>query len=638
MSAQPPVTSHPVPPPPKPGVESPSSSTGPSTGASSWEDVAPPETNGEASNQTRDQASDQDNGEASAQVVPLHPLLQLLADDFKVPAEKLHNLQENDAPLALSELKQRLQAQKIAPPELCQQALAKLLGLEFRAHLDDAEIDAEFARHIPIHYAKKFQLFPHSIHDNELLLAVANPDADDAISDIERRFGKPVRLLVSTPQSILTLINRAYDRSVSEDQDINDLDASLAEGGPDWTLEEPEDLIDAQDEEPIKRLLNNLLYRAARTNASDMHVDATAAELIIRFRVDGVLREASALPKGIQRTLINRIKVMSRLDISQRGLPQDGRTLILIAGRKIDIRVSTLPTVHGEKAVMRLLYQDQSRFDLTELGMPQAIRQHLRELARQSGGIILVSGPTGSGKTTTLYAVLNEIDRHSKNVMTIEDPVEYKLPGYVQTEVNPKLGLTFASTLRSVLRQDPDVIMVGEMRDQETALIAIQAALTGHTVFSTVHTNDAPSTVTRLVDMGIEPYLVSSTVVAVLAQRLVRRICAGCREQTTHGLDTLPLFTRDATRMAQLRQRGYLYQGKGCAACRGSGYAGRIGVFELLLMSEAVKKVLLRTNEANQIREAALADGMESMRSYGLSLAERGVTTLDELFQVSRDG
>jgi general secretion pathway protein E len=332
--------------------------------------------------------------------------------------------------------------------------------------------------------------------------------------------------------------------------------------------------------------------------------------------------------------LINRIKIMSRLDISQRGLPQDGRTLILIAGRKIDIRVSTLPTVHGEKAVMRLLYQDQELFRLPELGLPSDVHATLSRLLRQTGGIILVSGPTGSGKTTTLYAALSEIDRHSNNIMTIEDPVEYKIPGYVQTEVNAKLGLTFANALRSVLRQDPDVIMVGEMRDHETAMVAIQAALTGHTVFSTVHTNNAPATVTRLVDMGIEPYLVSSTLMAVLAQRLVRKICRSCK--AAYPVDTAVLKELGVNEAEWSRWEA-VYRGEGCASCQGTGYRGRVGIFELLEMNEAVKEVLLRSNEANVIRQVALANGMISMRRCGVNLIKNGVTTPDEVLQATQD-
>ena len=377
-----------------------------------------------------------------------------------------------------------------------------------------------------------------------------------------------------------------------------------------------------------------MLYQAAKSNASDVHVDATPSEVVVRFRVDGILHNANNLPKAIQRTLINRVKIMSRLDISQHGLPQDGRTLILIAGRKIDIRVSIMPTVHGEKAVMRLLYQDQDLFNLRQLGMPEDIYVEMKRLVTQSGGIVLVSGPTGSGKTTTLYAALTEIDHHAKNIMTIEDPVEYKIPGYVQTEVNVRLGLTFATALRSVLRQDPDVIMVGEMRDRDTALIAIQAALTGHTVFSTVHTNNAPATVTRLVDMGIEPYMVSSTVIAVLGQRLVRRICPDCTEQVPPDR---ALLQELGVKPEKMQEWKHLTRGRGCPECKGTGYRGRMGLYELLLMDDAMKQVMHVTSEANEIRAVAIKQGMRTMRAHGQMLVHEGRTTVEEVLAATRE-
>lgn len=566
-----------------------------------------------------------------------HPLFQILIDDFGVDASALDEVDASDGQelLPLGDLKSLLLQHEVATSDALQQGVARLFDLEFRPSLDDAESLPEFASTIPIRYAKKFMFFPIGMTDEELLVAVENPDVLDPIEDVGRKFKRRIRQVVSTHQAILSVINRAYDRAEAATDQFEVIDAaSLEESGVAWGIEEPEDLIDAQDEEPIKRLLNNVLYQAAKSNTSDVHIDSSATEVTVRFRVDGVLHNTVTLPKSIQRTLINRIKVMSRLDISQRGLPQDGRTLILIAGRKIDIRVSTMPTVHGEKAVMRLLYQDQDLFDLGQLGMPEEIYTKLRTLARQTGGIILVSGPTGSGKTTTLYAALNGIDRQSLNIMTIEDPVEYKIGGYVQIEVNPKLGLTFANALRSVLRQDPDVIMVGEMRDRETAEIAIQAALTGHTVFSTVHTNNAPATITRLVDMGVAPYLLSSTISAVLAQRLVRRICKACKEPQEVNEAMLMELGLDKKEAGKWKE---VYHGRGCPECNGTGYRGRVGLYELLVMNDTVKRVLLTSNDANVIREAAIADGMTSMRQLGRDLVRDGVTTLEEVLHATRE-
>ena len=572
-------------------------------------------------------------------VSDLHPLLQILHDVGHVPQPVLAEANQNLPPgvAAIAELRSTLVGQKVIAPDVFQQAIALLYDLDYYPTLEDGDLPADFTQQIHIRLAKRFEFFPFALSDRELWVAVARPEAMDPVQDVARRFKRRLRPVVSTHQAILSLINRAYDRTQrGGDQVIEDFDeADVAEGGTyGWGIEEPEDLIDARDEEPIKRLLNNVLYQAARNNASDVHIDATPSEVNVRFRVDGELVTAVNLPIAVQRPLVNRIKIMSRLDIAQHGLPQDGRTLILIAGRRIDIRVSTLPTVHGEKAVMRLLYQDQDLFDLRRLGLPQEVYAGLRRLVGQTGGIILVAGPTGVGKTTTLYAALGEIDRHKLNVMTIEDPVEYKIPGYVQTEINPRVGLTFANALRSVLRQDPDVIMVGEMRDRETALIAIQAALTGHTVFSTVHTNDAASTVTRLVDMGIEPYLVSSTVMGVLSQRLVRRICTDCKEAEP----AVPELLRElGLRDAGVENIKELFRGVGCAACSGTGFRGRTGLFELMVINDAIKRTLHTTNEANLIREAAMAEGMKTLRHWGLQLIAQGITTVEEVLQATRE-
>ena len=577
------------------------------------------------------------HGAAVAPRAPI-PLWKILQEDYGVASAVLEDVVRltPHGTAEPGELRRVLLRQKTLPVDTIQGAVAKLYGLEFRPNLEDVPLQPEFAERIPIRFAKKYGCFPVQMTEQEVVLAVEDPEPWDAFRDVARSFDRRAKLVVSTHQAILSLINRAYDREqAAAEQPVDEIrEVEGAGGGIAFGIEEPEDLLDARDEEPIKRLLNNILYQAARTNASDVHVDATPSEVVVRFRVDGILHTATSLPKSIQRTLINRIKIMSRLDIAQHGLPQDGRTLILIAGRKIDIRVSIMPTIHGEKAVMRLLFQDVELFDLSHLGMPEPIRQHMLRLANTSGGIVLVSGPTGSGKTTTLYAALSNIDHHANNIMTIEDPVEYKISGYVQTEVNARLGLTFANALRSVLRQDPDVIMVGEMRDRETALIAIQAALTGHTVFSTVHTNSAPATFTRLVDMGIEPYLISSTVMAVLAQRLVRKVCTQCKVEEPADPALLKEFGLSDKEIAGWKR---LAHGMGCPACKGTGYAGRQGIYELLLVTDAVKKVLLRSSETDAIRDAALAEGMVSMRRHGISLVRAGVTTIEEVMSATRD-
>ena len=436
--------------------------------------------------------------------------------------------------------------------------------------------------------------------------------------------------MISHHQAIIDLINQVYDStSAATEEAVDNLD-DQENFESILGVEEPEDLLEANDEEPIKRLVNSLLWQAAKDEASDVHIDPSPKSTVVRYRIDGVLHQVTTLPRQVHVTVVNRVKVMSRLDIAQKGLPQDGRTMVLIAGKKIDIRVSTIPTVHGEKIVMRLLYQSSKLMRLNELGLSEDILKPFRSMIQKSGGIVLVTGPTGSGKTTTLYASLGEIDSQARNVITIEDPVEYKIPSYSQIEVNSRLGLTFARALRSVLRQDPDVVMVGEMRDAETAQIAIQAALTGHLVFSTVHTNSAPATITRLIDMGIEPFLVSSTIIGVLAQRLVRQICSSCKEPYEPHPEQLRELGLGTSQV-----NATFYRGRGCPACRETGYRGRLGLHELLIMGDSIKDVILKSSDANEIKRAALRHGLITLRMDGVQKIRAGLTTVEEVLSIT---
>ena len=460
-----------------------------------------------------------------------HPVVEILVERYGTSPDTLEPLHEQM--LAYREntdgLKEVFLKHKVTSEAVFQQALASYYELEYRENFNDSPVVREFTQFIPIRYAKKNIFFPLKKERNTLEVAIENPALSQPLDDLARHFKCHIQPILSHKQAVLDLINRAYDESsATTEEAVDQLDSEETFENI-LAVEEPEDLLDATDEEPIKRLVNSLLWQAAKEEASDVHIDPTPRDSVVRYRIDGVLQQATVFPRLVHVTVVNRVKVMSRLDIAQKGLPQDGRSMVLIAGRKIDIRVSTAPTVHGEKIVMRLLYQDEKLMHLRQLGLAEYILNPYDNMVHSSGGIILVTGPTGSGKTTTLYASLAEIDNEAHNVITIEDPVEYKLPGYSQIEIKPKVGLNFANALRSVLRQDPDVIMVGEMRDTETAQIAIQSALTGHLVFSTVHTNSAPATITRLIDMGIEPFLVSSTIIGVLAQRLVRKICPECK-------------------------------------------------------------------------------------------------------------
>ena len=566
-----------------------------------------------------------------------HPVVEILVKNFGTTPQSLEPLHEQL--LAYREntegLKEAMLKHKVTGESEFQQALAAYYELEYRDNFNDVPVVREFTEFIPIRYAKKNIFFPLKKTRNTLEVAITNPELSQPLDDLARHFKCHIQSVISHKQAVLDLINRAYDESSASTEDAVDLLDSEETYENILAVEEPEDLLDATDEEPIKRLVNSLLWQAAKDEASDVHIDPTPRETIVRYRIDGVLQQVTVFPRQVHVTVVNRIKVMSRLDIAQKGLPQDGRSMVLIAGRKIDIRVSTIPTVHGEKIVMRLLFQEEKLMQLRHLGLAKYILQPYQNMVNSSGGIILVTGPTGSGKTTTLYASLAEIDNEARNIITIEDPVEYKLSGYSQIEVKPKVGLTFANALRSVLRQDPDVIMVGEMRDTETAQIAIQSALTGHLVFSTVHTNSAPATITRLIDMGIEPFLVSSSIIGVLAQRLVRRICPDCRKSYQPHPEQLRELGIKEVSFRKLDRR--FFRGDGCDNCRQTGYRGRIGIHELLVMSEGVKNTILESSDSDTIKKQGLKEKMITLRRDGVNKILHGLTTAEEILTITSE-
>ena len=566
-----------------------------------------------------------------------HPVVEILVKSFGTTPESLEPLHEQL--LAYREntegLKEAVLKHKITGESEFQQALAVYYELEYRDNFNDVPVVREFTEFIPIRYAKKNIFFPLKKTKNTLEVAITSPELSQPLDDLARHFKCHIQSVISHKQAVLDLINRAYDESSASTEDAVDLLDSEETYENILAVEEPEDLLDATDEEPIKRLVNSLLWQAAKDEASDVHIDPTPRETSVRYRIDGVLQQVTVFPRQVHVTVVNRIKVMSRLDIAQKGLPQDGRSMVLIAGRKIDIRVSTVPTVHGEKIVMRLLFQEEKLMQLPQLGLAKYILQPYLNMVNSSGGIILVTGPTGSGKTTTLYASLAEIDNEARNIITIEDPVEYKLSGYSQIEVKPKVGLTFANALRSVLRQDPDVIMVGEIRDTETAQIAIQSALTGHLVFSTVHTNSGPATITRLIDMGIEPFLVSSSIIGVLAQRLVRRICPDCRKSYQPHPEQLRELGIKEVSFRKLDRR--FYRGDGCDNCRHTGYRGRIGIHELLVMSEGVKNTILESSDSDTIKKQGLKEKMITLRRDGVNKILYGLTTAEEILSITSE-
>lgn len=512
-------------------------------------------------------------------------------------------------------------------------ALSKWLGIPYLAELFPSEINPELINKVPINFAKKYEVLPLSKDGEEVTVATSDPLNTFPLDDLSLLLKCRVQPAVATSQLILTTINQVYDRARDSAEqmmdDLNEHSLDTVAGA----LEEPEDLLDVTDEAPIIKLVNSLLFRAVKERASDIHIEPFEKDLSVRFRVDGVLHEVIRPPKRIQSSITSRVKIMGGLNIAEKRLPQDGRIRLKIAGKDIDIRLSTVPTSFGERVVMRLLDRSSILLGLNEIGLLGDKLDRMERLIHRNNGIILVTGPTGSGKTTTLYAALSRINSPDKNIITIEDPVEYQLKGIGQIHVNPKIDLTFANGLRSILRQDPDVIMVGEIRDTETAGIAIHASLTGHLVLSTLHTNDAPGAITRLIDMRIEPFLVSSSVIAIIAQRLIRRVCPNCREEIT---PTKAELSELSLKREELKGKA-VFRGKGCSHCMGTGYRGRTGIYELLLVDDSIRSLILNNSDSNTIKREAIKRGMHTLRIDGSRKVLDGVTTIEEVLRVTQE-
>ena len=525
---------------------------------------------------------------------------------------------------------------KACSEEQVLKALAAQLELPYQMRLAPDEISPELVKLVPINFAKQARLMPLRVEtdgDAHALVAVADPLDSSALDSVRLLLGASISPVLVPSQAILDCINSVYDRAANEaEQLVGDLEA----GDLDMVaheLEEPQDLLDSSDEAPIIRLVNSLLFRAAKERASDIHIEPQEKDIGVRFRVDGVLQEVIRPPKRFQNSIASRVKIMGGLNIAEKRLPQDGRIRVKLAGRDIDIRLSTTPTVFGERIVMRLLDKSAVLLDLAEVGMDKDQLAMMESLIHKANGIVLVTGPTGSGKTTTLYAALSKINRPDLNIMTIEDPVEYQLQGISQTPVNPKIDLSFASGLRSFLRQDPDVIMVGEIRDRETAEIAIQASLTGHLVFSTVHTNDAAGAITRLIDMGVEPYLVGSSLIGVLAQRLVRVLCKECREAYLPTPEEL----KEIGLAADKQKPRMIYRPKSCDACNGTGYRGRTGIYEFMMVDDAIRELAVKKVDSGSIKRAAVQKGMRTLMEDGGRKVLRGVTSVAEVLSVTQE-
>ncbi|MEE8544701.1 MAG: type II secretion system ATPase GspE [Alphaproteobacteria bacterium] len=510
------------------------------------------------------------------------------------------------------------------------EALAELLGLALVRSQDYPEAPV-LENEVSTNFLKSARVIPLAERDGELVLAMADPLDDYALKAMQLIAGRSVVAAVAVPAEIETAIDRIYGTGAST---IGEIVEEFDHEDQDVADEDVERLKDLASEAPVIRLVNLLINKAVEARASDIHIETFESRLRVRYRVDGVLEEVEAPPNRFRAAVISRIKIMAKLNIAERRLPQDGRIKLAIRGKEIDLRVSVVPSMHGEGVVLRVLDRDTVVLDFASLGLEGKLLESYLGVLDQPHGIVLVTGPTGSGKTTSLYTSLMRLNVPSKKIVTVEDPIEYHLEGVNQIQVKPGIGLSFANVLRSILRHDPDIIMIGEIRDLETAQIAVQAALTGHVVLSTLHTNNAAGTVSRLLDMGVEDYLLTSTLNGVVAQRLVRRLCGQCREP----YQALPEF------IAQMRLQRFadgdgltLCRAPGCEQCNGTGFLGRLAIAEMLVINDPLRQQILRHAEAHEIHRAAVAEGMVTMYENGIRAALSGVTSIEEVLRVTRD-
>ncbi len=551
-------------------------------------------------------------------------------------------------------------------------ALAEEVDMPFVAQIDADQIPEHLIDRVPINFARQHHVLPIRDDAGSVTIALANPLDLFPLDDVRALLGVPVQAVAAPADAIDDAINRVYERKD---------ETALAEAKEGEEEEELRDLIDMTDEAPVIRWVNNLFYTAVQDRASDIHIEPAEDKVVVRYRIDGRLFHRKEANRGFLSSIVARVKIEAGLNIAEKRLPQDGRITKKIRGKVVDVRVSTIPTARGERVVMRLLDKQNILLDLADLGFARAELETFEYLVARPNGIILVTGPTGSGKTTTLYGALNKINTPDKNILTVEDPVEYELGGIGQMQIQPKIGLTFASGLRSFLRQDPDVIMVGEIRDHETADIAIHASLTGHLVLSTLHTNDAPGAITRLVDMGIQPFQISSSVMAVLAQRLVRQLCSRCKEpyratredlielgvDTDHINETISALKQVAatTVLGQSKNASgeledaptlvrppefessnlggdptlpVFFRARGCDECSHTGYRGRLGIFEMMVIDEPVRREILKNSDSKTIQRVACRQGMRLLREDGARQVIAGVTSVDEVLAATQAG
>ena len=555
---------------------------------------------------------------------------KILLDNNRVTAEQLQEalLQQQSSGVRLGQI---LVRKGYTVESAVIEAVAEQYGFMCREILDFKDPD-ELFRPVPTNFLKSNRIVPYDSTGGKIRVAINDISQLQSVDDLKMIFRNyPIEMVISSESEILRVINTHFETAQAET--TNEIIENLEESDFEIlskTSAETADLLETTSDAPIIKLVNTIIRQAVHERASDIHFEVYEKDIIVRFRIDGVLYRMFTPPKKFQDSITSRIKIMANLNIAENRLPQDGRIQVKIGGKEIDIRVSLFPTYYGERIVLRLLNKSDMNFELSNIGFSENNLAAFNKLIEMTHGILLVTGPTGSGKSTTLYSVLTRLNNEDVNILTVEDPIEYQLHGISQMQIKPKIGLTFAAGLKSILRQDPDIVMIGEIRDLETAEIAVQSALTGHRVFSTLHTNDAPSGITRLVDMGIEPYLITSAVNAFLAQRLARKICPACIEP--YKATQQELSRAGITK--NMLNKGNLFRGKGCEACLNTGYSGRIGIFELLTVSDSIKKLIMTGADSTTIKEQALKEGMITLLQDGIDKVISGVTTLDEVLRV----
>jgi type IV pilus assembly protein PilB len=556
---------------------------------------------------------------------------QILVDLGYLTDEQLEDLLEEQQNRPGELLGKIAEAESLVTDDQVAQALAEQMGMQV-VSLSDVVIPPNVLGYITEPMAQLYRIIPLNFKDNTLTIAMCDPQKLSILDELRNFLGYDIRAVVATERDILATLDRYYAASADSIENIvanmeDDAElAALAGKAGAYDIGSVEALADSA---PVRKLLNMVLLLAIKDRASDLHFEPFEDEFKIRIKADGVLYEMVPPPRHLAFAITTRIKVMANLDIAERRMPQDGRIELTVGGHPVDLRVSVLPTMFGESVVMRVLDRSVVNLDLNAVGMDAQTLSTFREIIRKPNGIILVTGPTGSGKTTTLYSALSELNEITDKLITTEDPIEYDIDGIVQVPIDAGIGNTFAACLRAILRQDPDRILVGEIRDTETAEIAVQASLTGHTVFSTLHTNDAPGTITRLRDMGVPPFLITATVEAILAQRLVRRVCANCKQQTTPSTEMLADLEMTADDVADKT----FYRGAGCDSCNNTGYKGRVGLFELMIMNDNLRDMVIRNASTDELREAARGFGMITLRDAGMDAAYKGLTTIDEIIR-----